>query len=62
MLLGRELTERVAAKLKVSDWFFLNMVGSNMDPYIFATLIEQMDKSWRKSIGNGNIEKIEKLA
>ena len=42
LLLGRGITERVAARLRIADWFFLSMIGTNLDPYVFATLVEHL--------------------
>lgn len=61
-LLDPEISERVCGKLRKGDWFFLNMIGANMNPRLFTQLVEKMDKSFQKRLMNGGSGKVEKIA
>ena len=64
-LLTQAVCQRVVEKLRQGDWFFLNLVGANLDPFVFTRLIQQLDKLMTtRNLGNGVIsaEKLEKIA
>jgi hypothetical protein len=64
-LVDRPTAERVSDKLRHGDWFFLCLVGTNLDSHIFARLVNQLDKlMMTRPVQNGIIptEKIEKIA
>ncbi len=55
--------ERVSDRISVGEWFFLCQLGSNIDPYVFGKLLEEIDKLlMQEGVGNGGIQKIEKMA
>lgn len=59
------MANRLVAKLPHGDWFFLSLLGSNLDPMIFGRLVEQLDKllsSHSANNGNVSLEKVEKVA
>lgn len=65
LLLEDVLAVRVSSKLSCGDWFLLSLIGSNMDPYIFLKLIQNLDKAMADhNLGNGHVslEKMEKIA
>ena len=44
-LIDKELAKRLVQNIRRGEWFFLCQVGSNLDPYIFAQLCIELDKS-----------------
>ena len=64
-LLTQNVCDRVVSKLRQGDWFFLSLVGANLDPHVFTRLVLQLDKLMAsRNLGNGVIsaEKLEKIA
>lgn len=65
MLVDSALVNRIIDRVRHSDWFFLTLLGANIDPHIFSQLLIQLDKHLvhNKSL-NGNLapEKVEKIA
>jgi len=66
LLLDDVVALRVTDKLRKGDWFFLTLIGANLDPEIFTRLVNQLDKSLnrRTAMGNGTVSntKLEKIA
>ena len=66
LLLDDVVALRVTDKLRKGDWFFLTLIGANLDPEIFTRLVNQLDKSLnrRTTMGNGTVSttKLEKIA
>ena len=66
LLLDEVTAFRVTDKLRNGDWFFLSLIGANLEPHIFTRLVNQLDKTLNKrtNIGNGSISttKLEKIA
>ena len=64
-LLTQNVCDRVVSKLRQGDWFFLSLVGANLDPHVFTRLVLQLDKLMvSRNLGNGvlSTEKLEKIA
>lgn len=66
MNLDDDTAYRVASICSLGDWFFLSLVGANLDSLIFTRLVKELDKRMtrRTNMGNGSVsaDKIEKLA
>ena len=44
-LIDKTLATRLVQNIRRGEWFFLCQVGGNLDPYIFAQLCTELDKS-----------------
>ena len=60
LMLDQQTAEKITTKLPQSDWFFLTLIGANLDFKIFLSLIDQLDKRITP-VMNG-FDKMEKLA
>jgi len=44
-LASPDVLDRVSDQLTVSEWFFVCMLGANLDPYVFKRLLDEMDRT-----------------
>ncbi len=44
LLLDSGACARVARNLRLNDWFFICLLGSNLDGHVFSQIINQLDK------------------
>ena len=62
ILIGRGLwhmdigaVERVEDKLNIGQWFYLSLLGSNLDQSMFRELIHRLDRDNRPEVDNREI-------
>ena len=57
MTVSSATAERICERINQGDWFFLNFIGANMDPFVFSMILEQLDKLLAAKLnrmGNGS--------
>ena len=70
MLVDNNTVDRITDRCGVGEWFFLCQLGANLDPYIFAMLLKELDqlliappaRGGGGARPAGSVEKLEKIA
>ncbi len=62
-LVDNHTVDRITDRCGVGEWFFLCQLGANLDPYVFARLLQEIDKLLlAPATRNGSADKMDKLA
>jgi hypothetical protein len=65
MLVDTDTVDRITNRITIGDWFFLMQLGMNIDPFVFAVLLREIDATLLKShklFNHSSQDKMEKIA